>query len=232
MRRAAHPEPHAVERIGWLRAAVLGANDGILSTAGLVIGVAGASAARGDILLAGIAGLAAGALSMAAGEYVSVSSQKDAEQADLKREARELAANPELELAELTGIYMSRGLDHETASKAAEQTSAHDALAAHARAELGITSQTIARPLEAALASALTFSAGAALPLLTVRFAPEGLIVAAIAVSTLLALALLGWLGAWAGKAPPARAVLRVSFWGAIAMAVTYGIGKLAGTAV
>ncbi|PZU44675.1 MAG: hypothetical protein DI568_15100 [Sphingomonas sp.] len=232
MRRAAHPEPHAVERIGWLRAAVLGANDGILSTAGLVIGVAGAGTARGDILLAGIAGMAAGALSMAAGEYVSVSSQKDAEQADLNREARELAAQPEQELAELVSIYMSRGMNKETARQAAQQTTARDALAAHARAELGITSATIARPLQAAFASALTFSAGAALPLFTVRFAPEPLIAAAIAISTLLALALLGWLGAWAGKAPAPRAVLRVSFWGAIAMAVTYGIGKLAGTAV
>ena len=232
MRRAAHPEPHAVERIGWLRAAVLGANDGILSTAGLVIGVAGAGTGRSDILLAGIAGMAAGALSMAAGEYVSVSSQKDAETADLKREAAELAAQPEVELAELAAIYMSRGLDRETAEAAARQSSAHDALAAHARAELGITAETIARPLQAALASALTFSAGAALPLLAVRFAPEPQIAFVIALTTLLALALLGWLGAWAGKAPPARAVLRVSFWGAIALAVTFGIGRLAGTAV
>ena len=232
MRRAAHSEPHAVERIGWLRAAVLGANDGILSTAGLVIGVAGASAARGDILLAGIAGMAAGALSMAAGEYVSVSSQKDAETADLKREAQELAAEPELELAELASIFMKRGLDRQTAERAAQQTTAHDALGAHARAELGITSETVARPLQAAFASALTFSGGAALPLMAVRLAPEGRIVAVIAISTLLSLALLGWLGAWAGKAPAPRAVLRVTFWGAIAMAVTYGIGKLAGTTV
>ncbi len=232
MRRAAHPEPHAVERIGWLRAAVLGANDGILSTAGLVIGVAGAGTGRSDILLAGIAGLVAGALSMAAGEYVSVSSQKDAEQADLKRETGELASQPEKELEELTTIYMERGLDRETAERAAAQATAHDALAAHARAELGITSETVARPLQAALASAATFSAGALLPLAAVQFAPQPLIAASIAVSTLLSLALLGWLGAWAGKAPAGRAVLRVSFWGAVAMAVTYAIGKLAGTAV
>ena len=232
MRGAAHPEPHAADRIGWLRAAVLGANDGILSTAGLVIGVAGAGTGRSEILLAGIAGLVAGALSMAAGEYVSVSSQKDAERADLDREAGELATQPETELAELTALYRARGLDPETAAKAAEQATAHDALAAHARAELGITSETVARPLQAALASAATFSAGALLPLLAVQLAPQPLIVATIAVSTLLSLALLGWLGAWAGKAPPGRAVLRVTFWGAVGMALTYGIGMLAGTTV
>lgn len=227
-----HGEGHATDRIGWLRAAVLGANDGILSTAGLVIGVAGAGTSRGAILLAGIAGLVAGAMSMAAGEYVSVSSQKDAEQADLDREAQELAAEPELELEELVSTYMRRGLDRQTAERAAEQASAHDALGAHARAELGITDTTIARPLQAALASALTFSAGAALPLLAVRLAPQPLIAASIAASTLVALALLGWLGAWAGRAPAARAVLRVSFWGIAAMAATYAIGRLAGTVV
>ena len=227
-----HHERHRSEHIGWLRAAVLGANDGLISTSSLLVGVAAAAASSHTILMTGVAALVAGALSMAAGEYVSVSSQKDAERADLDREAGELATQPETELAELTALYRARGLDPETAAKAAEQATAHDALAAHARAELGITSETVARPLQAALASAATFSAGALLPLLAVQLAPQPLIVATIAVSTLLSPALLGWLGAWAGKAPPGRAVLRVTFWGAVGMALTYGIGMLAGTTV
>jgi VIT1/CCC1 family predicted Fe2+/Mn2+ transporter len=228
----AHPELHAVARIGWLRAAVMGANDGIVSTASLVLGVAAAGTARADILLAGVAGLVAGAMSMAAGEYVSVSSQADTEKADLARETAELASQPDAEVEELTAIYEARGLDRPTAETVARQLMAHDALAAHARNELGLSDTATARPLQAALASALTFSVGAALPLLVVLLVPEPRIVPAVAGAALLFLLLLGWLGAQAGRAPAARSVVRVTFWGALAMALTALIGRAFGTVV
>jgi VIT1/CCC1 family predicted Fe2+/Mn2+ transporter len=231
-RSALHPERHSVSRIGWLRAAVLGANDGIVSTASLVLGVAAAGTGRADILLAGAAGLVAGAMSMAAGEYVSVSSQADTERADTAKETRELAETPEAELEELTGIYRGRGLDPETAALVARQLTAHDALGAHKRDELGITETGEAKPLQAALASALTFAVGAALPLLVVLLVPEGWLLAAVGTSALLFLVLLGWLGARAGGAPAGRAIARVAFWGALAMALTAGIGRLFGTVV
>ncbi|MFN3370865.1 MAG: VIT family protein [Sphingomonadaceae bacterium] len=226
------PERHAVGRIGWLRAAVLGANDGIVSTASLVIGVAAAGAGRPEILLAGLAGLTAGAMSMAAGEYVSVSSQSDTERADLARESRELATQPEAEEAELAAIYRARGLDPETARLVARQLMAHDALGAHARDELGLTETAAARPLQAAAASAATFSAGAALPLLAVLLSPASAIVPVVAASALASLMLLGWLGARAGAAPVIPSVARVAFWGAAAMAVTALVGRLFGTTV
>lgn len=227
-----HQERHLVARIGWLRAAVLGANDGIVSTASLIIGVAAASAARGDILIAGVAGLVAGAMSMAAGEYVSVSSQADTEAADLDRERRELATQPEFEQAELSAIYRERGLTAETADEVARQLMAKDALAAHALAELNISDLTRARPIVAALTSAATFIAGAVLPLLVVFLAPASALVWAVAATSLGFLALLGAIGARAGGAPVGRAVMRVTFWGGLAMAATAGIGKLVGTAV
>ena len=227
-----HIERHNIERIGWLRAAVLGANDGIVSTASLVVGVAAAAADKPAVLLAGFAGLAAGALSMAAGEYVSVSSQADTEAADIARETAELANQPEAELAELTGIYAARGLSPQLARQVAEQLTAHDVMAAHRRDELGLSEATTARPLQAALASAATFSIGAALPLLVVLAVPTGRLAASVVGASLLALALLGALGARAGGAPLGRPVARVVFWGALAMAVTAGVGKLFGTAV
>ena len=227
-----HPERHAIARIGWLRAAVLGANDGIVSTACLVLGVAASGASRSAILLAGLAGLTAGAMSMAAGEYVSVSSQADTEKAALAEEKAELRADPQDELEELVRIYMERGLDRATAQAVASQLTAHDALAAHARDELGITDAATARPLQAAAASAVTFSIGAAMPLITVLLVPDAALPAAVVGSALMFLMLLGWMGARAGGAPAGRAVARVAFWGAVAMAVTYAIGKLAGTAV
>ncbi|MEZ5937081.1 MAG: VIT family protein [Hyphomonadaceae bacterium] len=227
-----HVERHAVDRIGWLRAAVLGANDGIVSTASLIIGVAAASAARGEILVAGIAALVAGAMSMAAGEYVSVSSQLDAERSDLARERQELKDDPEYELDELTQIYVSRGLDQELARKVAEQLTAKDALAAHARDELNITEVTAARPLQAGLTSAVTFASGAILPLAVVVFAPLNTLVWAVSIASLAFLALLGAVGARAGGAAMTRAVIRVTFWGAIAMALTALIGKLFGAVV
>lgn len=227
-----HRERHAVSRIGWLRAAVLGANDGIVSTASLLLGVAAAGAAREAILLAGVAGLVAGAMSMAAGEYVSVSSQSDTERADLARERQELAEQPEAERAELIAIYETRGVDHSTALAVADQLTARDALAAHARDELGLTETAAARPLQAAIASAITFAAGAAPPLLVVALAPVTLLVPIIIASSLLLLMALGAIGALAGKAPIGRSVLRVTIWGALAMALTAAIGKLAGTVV
>ena len=231
--RTTHPELHLVERIGWLRAAVLGANDGIVSTASLILGVAAAAQGRSEILLAGAAGLVAGAMSMAAGEYVSVSSQADTEAADLARERSELASSPELELAELSSIYRRRGLDQATADKVARQLMERDALATHAREELGISEVTAARPVQAAFASAGTFTAGAALPLLAASLLPMGQpLIIGVALSSLLFLAGLGAIGARAGGAPISTAVLRVSFWGAAAMAVTAGIGSLVGTAV
>ncbi len=227
-----HREWHRTDRIGWLRAAVLGANDGIVSTASLVIGVAAANAPRSDILVAGVAGLVAGAMSMAAGEYVSVSSQADIEKADLERERKELATDPDSELAELTEIYVQRGLDETLAKQVAEQFTAKDALTAHAHDELGITESLSARPVQAAFASAATFSIGAALPLLSVLFSPSSALIIVVAVASLLFLALLGGLGANAGGAPVARAAVRVSFWGALAMALTAGVGWLVGAAV
>lgn len=227
-----HSERHSVSRIGWLRAAVLGANDGIVSTASLIIGVASAAGGRGEVLVAGIAGLVAGAMSMAAGEYVSVSSQADTEAADLARERTELAADPEAELSELATIYRSRGLDEHTARIVAQQLTAHDALTAHARDELAINDLTKAQPILAAFTSAATFTAGAALPLLIAALVPLALLMMVEAIASLLFLALLGAIGARAGGAPILRGVIRVTFWGAIAMALTAGIGRIVGTAV
>ena len=227
-----HVERHAVSRIGWLRAAVLGANDGIVSTASLVVGVAAAEATRGPILLAASAGLVAGAMSMAAGEYVSVASQADSEAADLARERRELETQPEEELEEMTAIYVSRGLTPDLARQVAEQLNAGDALAAHARDELGISEHVTARPVQAALTSAATFAVGAAMPLLVSMLAPLPVIIPTISVATLVFLAVLGWLGAWAGGASHWKPMLRVTFWGALALGVTAVIGKLFGAVV
>lgn len=226
-----HIERHRTQRIGWLRAAVLGANDGIVSTASLVLGVAAAGADANNILIAGAAGLVAGAMSMAAGEYVSVSSQADTERADLERERKELAAAPEHERAELTEIYVGRGLDTGLATEVATQLMAHDALGAHARDELGISAAFIARPVQAALASAGTFAAGAALPLLMVVLVPVSALTWSVAGSSLLFLALLGSLAARAGGASVFTAAVRVTFWGALAMALTAGVGVLYGVA-
>jgi VIT1/CCC1 family predicted Fe2+/Mn2+ transporter len=229
----AHPELHLVERIGWLRAAVLGANDGIVSTASLIVGVAAAATARGEILLAGVAGLVAGAMSMAAGEYVSVSSQADTEAADMARERNELASSSVSEMQELSAIYQQRGVDRKTADEVASQLMAKDAMAAHARDELSITHVTTARPVQAAITSAATFTAGAALPLLAAWLSSPGrTMIAAVSMASLVFLAILGAVGAKAGGAPVGRAAIRVAFWGALAMAITAGIGKLVGTAV
>lgn len=227
-----HPEHHLVDRIGWLRAAVLGANDGILSTASLIVGVAAAASAKGAVLIAGVAGLVAGAMSMATGEYVSVSSQSDTERADLARERKELSDNMEFEKEELTQIYVKRGLEPSLARQVAHQLMAKDALTAHARDELGISEMTSARPVQAALTSALTFSVGAALPLLMVVVSPINTIVPVVFVASLGFLALLGAIGAKAGGADVLRATGRVIFWGALAMALTTGIGKVFGTIV
>jgi VIT1/CCC1 family predicted Fe2+/Mn2+ transporter len=225
-----HSESHLIARIGWLRAAVLGANDGIVSTASLIVGVAAAAAARNDILITGVAGLVAGAMSMAAGEYVSVSSQSDTELADLARERQELKDKPGFELAELTDIYVGRGLDPTLAGEVARQLMAKDPLAAHARDELGISAMTTARPVQAALTSAATFSVGAALPLAMVAVAPMNLLLPVVAGASLVFLALLGVIGAKAGGANVVRATVRVTFWGVIAMAITAGIGRVMGT--
>jgi VIT1/CCC1 family predicted Fe2+/Mn2+ transporter len=222
---------HRTKRIGWLRAAVLGANDGIVSTASLMVGVAAANVARGELLIAGVAGLVAGAMSMAAGEYVSVSSQRDTEQADLTRERAELKAQPENEHKELAAIYVKRGLAPALAREVAEQLMAHDALGAHARDELGISVMLKANPIQAALTSALTFSVGAALPLLAAWTAPASMLVPMVAGTSLIVLAGLGVLAARAGGAPMLRASLRVTFWGALAMALTAGVGMLFGVA-
>ena len=227
-----HREAHLISRIGWLRAAVLGANDGIVSTASLIVGVAAAATAKAEILIAGTAGLVAGAMSMAAGEYVSVSSQADTEAADLGRERRELQDDPEAELAELTGIYEARGLGKVLAKQVAEQLTRHNALETHMRDELGLSAATAARPIQAALTSAGTFSAGAIVPLLVALMVPAGYVIAAVSAATLIALALLGALGAWAGGADMMRAVARVAFWGALALAVTAAIGRVFGTVV
>ena len=226
------PERHFINRTGWLRAAVLGANDGILSTASLIVGVAAAAATQHDILVAGVAGLVAGAMSMAAGEYVSVSSQSDTEQADLARERKELAGNPESELDELAEIYVKRGVDEAVARQVAQQLMAKDALSAHARDELGISEITTARPVQAALTSAASFSVGAAMPLLMVFVSPAGALVAIVSAASLAFLAFLGAIGARVGGANVLRGTARVTFWGALAMAITAGIGKLFGTVV
>ena len=225
-----HRETHLVGRIGWLRAAVLGANDGIISTASLILGVASAQASQTNVLLAGIAGLVAGAMSMAAGEYVSVSSQSDIENADLARERRELANDPEFERRELANIYVSRGIDPGLARQVAEQLMAKDALGAHARDELGISEISTARPVQAALASAATFSAGAAAPLALALVSPSSWRILAISVGSLVFLALLGIIGAIAGGANILKPTIRVTFWGALAMGVTAGIGAIFGT--
>ena len=232
MRHATHVERHYTQRIGWLRAAVLGANDGVVSTASLVVGVAAADSGRGGVLVAGVAGLVAGAMSMAAGEYVSVSSQADTEKADLARETRELAQTPEHELEELRGIYVERGLDRELALRVAEQLTARGALTAHARDELGLTEMHAARPVQAALASALTFAAGAALPLVVAAVVPVERIILFVSGSTLVFLAGLGALAAGAGGAGRARGALRVTFWGALAMALTALVGRMFGAVV
>ncbi|WP_437191715.1 VIT1/CCC1 transporter family protein [Planctomicrobium sp. SH527] len=226
-----HVEKHRTDRIGWLRAAVLGANDGIVSTASLVVGVAAANASSGDILVAGVAGLVAGAMSMAAGEYVSVSSQSDTEQADIARETKELATDHEFEREELAGIYVKRGLTPALAKQVAEQLMAHDALATHARDELGISDLTTARPVQAAFASAATFAVGAALPLATALLSPANTLIPVVVVSSIFFLALLGGFGAHAGGAPVLKAAVRVTFWGALAMGLTAGVGALFGIA-
>ena len=230
--RPVHTERHLIDRIGWLRAAVLGANDGLVSTASLIVGVAASAANPSEILVAGSAGLVAGAMSMAAGEYVSVSSQADTERADLDRERGELAGDPAAEREELARIYSARGLDPALAQQVADQLMAKDALGAHARDELGISDVTTARPVQAALTSAATFSAGASLPLLVAALAPGATAAYWVSAASLVFLAVLGALGAKAGGAPLVRATARVTFWGALAMAVTSGIGSLVGKAV
>jgi len=227
-----HLEHHLVQRIGWLRAAVLGANDGIVSTASLVVGVAAAAQGRTEILLAGVAGLTAGAFSMAAGEYVSVSSQADTENADLDRERQELVTQPAFEREELAALYVNRGVDLALARKVADQLMARDALAAHARDELGISEITTARPIQAAVTSALTFSGGAVVPLIAAVLAPAAYVGWTVSATAILVLAVLGAIGARAGGASVWRATARVLFWGALAMAVTAGIGRLAGAVV
>jgi VIT1/CCC1 family predicted Fe2+/Mn2+ transporter len=224
-----HRESHRTERIGWLRAAVLGANDGLISTASLIVGVAAASATPSAILVAAVAGLLAGAMSMAAGEYVSVSSQADTERADLERERRELATDLPGEKAELTGIYVKRGLEPALAAQVADQLMAHDALAAHARDELGLSEITAARPLQAALASAASFAVGAALPLGIVALAPRDRLIPVIVVASLLLLALLGGMAAKIGGASIVTGTIRVTFWGALAMGATAAAGALFG---
>jgi vacuolar iron transporter family protein len=227
-----HNENHLVERIGWLRAAVLGANDGIISTASLVLGVASAAASRNDIMLTGVAGLVAGAMSMAAGEYVSVSTQSDTEHADLRREKRELAEDPVFEREELAQLYVARGVEAGLAREVATQLMTKDALGAHARDELGISEVSTARPVRAALASAVTFSVGAAAPLLLVLVSPSNVLIPAVAIGSLLFLSLLGAVGAKAGGAGLLKPTVRVTFWGAFAMGLTAGIGAAFGKVV
>jgi len=228
----AHGESHRTEHIGWLRAAVLGANDGLISTSSLILGVAAASTGRPAVLVAGMAGLVAGALSMAAGEYVSVSSQADTEAADLARERRELATVPDAERAELTAIYVERGLTPDLATQVVEQLTAHDALGAHARDELGMSEMTRARPVQAALSSALAFAAGAAPPLVIAALVPMSVIAAVVSISSLLLLVVLGGTAARLGGASIAAGAARVAFWGAVAMASTALVGRLFGTVV
>jgi vacuolar iron transporter family protein len=232
MPRSIHVERHRTERIGWLRAAVLGANDGIVSTASLIVGVAAASAARSEILVAGVAGLVAGAMSMAAGEFVSVSSQADTERADVARERDELAAQPEFETRELAAIYVARGLTSELATQVAEQLMAHDALEAHTRDELGVSKTLSARPVQAGLTSAVTFAVGAALPLLIALVAPAPRVIPVVAGTALVFLTSLGALSARTGGAPVLKASVRVAFWGALAMGLTAIVGRLFGPVV
>jgi VIT1/CCC1 family predicted Fe2+/Mn2+ transporter len=231
-RLKSHTERHLIDRIGWLRAAVLGANDGIVSTASLIVGVAAASADKGPVLVAGLAGLVAGAMSMAAGEYVSVSSQSDTESADVARERSELASNVEFERHELAEIYVGRGLDEDLALKVADQLKAKDALGAHMRDELGLSEFTTARPIQAALTSAATFTSGASVPLLAVLVLPSAFVIAGVVGVSLALLGGLGALGAKAGGAGLMRPTLRVLIWGAIAMAITAGVGRLFGAVV
>ena len=231
-RHSRHPELHRADRVGWLRAAVLGANDGIVSVASLVVGVAASGASASTILATGVAGTVAGAMSMAAGEYVSVQTQADTENADLAMEKRELHEDPHSELDELTAIYRHRGLEPALARQVAEQLTAHDALGAHARDELGISEELRARPLQAALASAGAFTCGAALPVLTALLAPVQNVATATTVSTLAGLCLTGAMAAHAGGASPMRGALRVMFWGALAMAAAAGVGRLLGAHV
>jgi vacuolar iron transporter family protein len=230
--RSLHIERHRTERIGWLRAAVLGANDGIVSTASLVVGVAASNAASSEILVAAVAGLVAGAMSMAAGEYVSVSSQADTEKADMERERNELATESKFEHDELAAIYVRRGLDVALANQVAQQLMAHDALAAHSRDELGISDTSTARPVQAAFASAGTFAVGAAMPLLTVLVTPAAALIPVVVGTSILFLALLGGFGAYTGGAPLMKAALRVTIWGALAMALTAGVGTMFGAIV
>ena len=230
--RPTHHEAHLIERIGWLRAAVLGANDGLISTASLIVGVAAASPSRNEILVAGVAGLVAGAMSMAAGEYVSVSSQSDTEEADMARERKELAEQPAAELDELSKIYEARGVEPALARKVAEQMMAKDAFAAHARDELGIAAHTVARPVQAALTSAATFAAGASFPLAVAMLSAASHIAWIVSLACLFGLAALGAIGARAGGAGVMKPTLRVVFWGAVAMAATAAIGSLVGRAV
>ena len=232
MPRSTHHEIHRTDRIGWLRAAVLGANDGIVSTASLLVGVAAANAGHSELLVAGVAGLVAGAMSMAAGEYVSVSSQADTESADIAREREELLNQPVVEQRELATIYEKRGLDPVLAVQVAQQLMRHDAIGAHARDELGISAELAARPVQAALASALTFAAGAALPLAAALATPASHVVMSVSATSLVFLAGLGVLSARVGGAPMAKATARVVFWGALAMGLTAGVGKLFGTVV
>lgn len=232
MSRLSHSEIHMVHRIGWLRAAVLGANDGLVSTSSLVVGVAAAGSGSIEILIAGLAGFVAGAMSMAAGEYVSVSSQTDAENADLARERRELAETPEAELEELTRIYVDRGLDRRLAEQVATQLTERHALGAHARDELGISETVAARPVQAAVVSALTFAAGAVVPVLVALASPAERTSVLVAGTTVVALAILGGLGATAGGASVMRGAVRVTFWGALAMGVTAAVGAIFGVSV
>ena len=225
-----HWERHRTERIGWLRAAVLGANDGIVSTASLILGVAAADASHASVMVAGVAGLIAGAMSMAAGEYVSVHSQADTERADIERERKELKADDAGERKELAAIYVGRGLDPALAKQVADQLMAHDALGAHARDELGISATLSARPMQAALASAASFAAGAAMPLLVAAWAPQASLIALVSGTSLVFLALLGGLAARAGGASMTAGAIRVTFWGALAMGLTAGVGALFGT--
>ena len=227
-----HIERHRTAHIGWLRAAVLGANDGLISTASLVVGVAASGTTHSAILIAGVAGLVAGSMSMAAGEYVSVSSQADTESADLTRERHELATQPDSEKAELTGIYEARGLSPELARQVADQLMEHDALGAHARDELGLSETTAARPIQAAIASAIAFAAGAALPVIVAAIAPTAMLAQLVTASALLMLVVLGALAARVGGAGMVRGALRVAFWGALAMAASAAVGRLFGTRV
>ena len=227
-----HIERHHTAKIGWLRAAVLGANDGLISTASLVVGVAASGTGRGAVLIAGVAGLVAGAMSMAAGEYVSVSSQADTESADLARERVELATAPEAEKAELAGIYVGRGLTPALARQVADQLMAHDALGAHARDELGLSEVTVARPIQAAMASAVAFSAGATLPVVVAAMAPAAWLARLVTASALVMLTVLGAVAARVGGAPMGRGALRVAFWGALAMGASAAVGRLFGTHV